>query len=551
MGFSALFGCFFAWTYHYRKLHKEPNGKPQRITETINIPLEIAAIEERDRIAMRRIEQEKTCYETDSANRDAFVKKLLELFHNRLEKEDNDILSLCYWAFTGEGFVLRLSITPYRLRENIFVPKSNRYFSKKEFIWNEQDEIPVDIFQSDTQITRSLIGSAISGDGKLRGFITMDSAMENAFGDAKLMELRELTALAEETLQILDLNAKFDNENNLLNGMLKDISNLFNSVSKSNLIFNLSKILQYNFKFDRLMIINLDKKDKEKWYISDAIGEQSADFKGISFRVHEKCLLYELLSGKTTVINETNIPTDPYQHRLFEKNEPENLGLRSLFAVVPAVQHNSYPVAIVLESKNKKAVSRIDIQMLTCLAACTALKLSDIMEKIYSKQRKENELIDVDSNGLGDTLNFYEREITSIKNSDECLGILLMKCRPLGKEKKVLDFNEIKAPNYEKFLLVLKTLKKNWNGRHLAMLGSGEFVFSIKGNFSEEVFDITSTQIIANARNMLFEDKLDVESHPIWLEKNKIFEKEQDAGYSCETIFKFTIVNKFKEMSGV
>jgi hypothetical protein len=521
----------------------------------MNIPLEIAALEEQDRIAMRRLEQEKTCYEADSSNKDAFVKKLLNLFYSRMEKEKNEALSLCYWSYSEEGFVLRLAITPYRLRESIFVPKTNRYFSKKEFNWYGQDEIPVDIFQSDTQITQSLIGSAISGDGKLRGYITMDSAKENAFDDAKLMGLRELAVLAEEILQILDLNSKFDRENNLLNGMLKDVSGLFNSVSKSNLVANLSKVLQDNFKFDRLMIITLDKKDKEKWYISDALGEQHEFFKGASFSIYEKSLLYELLSGKTTVINEMKIPTDPYQRRLFE-DEPKNLNLRSLFAVRPHSLQNSYPMAIMLESRNKRAVSRIDIQMITCLAACSAIKLSDIMEKIHSRQKKEIDLIDIDANGLGETLNFYEKEIASLKYSSECLGILIMKCRQTDKETggiretKSLDLNEIRIPNYEKFSYVLKTLKKNWNGRHLAMLGSGEFVFCIKGNFSEKVFDeITASQIIVNAKSMLAEDGLDLDNYNIWLDRDKVIGKEQEIGHSCDTLFKLTLMSKFKEMS--
>jgi hypothetical protein len=297
------------------------------------------------------------------------------------------------------------------------------------------------------------------------------------------------------------------------------------------------------------MIITLDKKDKSKWYISDALGEQHEYFKGASFSVYEKSLLYEILAGQTTVINEMRIPTDPYQRRLFE-DEPKNLNLRSLFAVRPHSLHNSYPMVIMLESRNKRAVSRIDIQMLTCLAACSSVKLSDIMEKIYSGQKKEIDLIDIDSNGLGETLHFYKAEMDSLKHGDECLGILLLRCKPLNRENRVLDFNEIKASNYEKFAHVLKTLKKNWNGRHLAMLGSGEFIFSIKGNFSEKIFDeITASQIIANAKSMLAEDDLDVSSYNIWLDKNKMTEKELELGYSCDMLFKLTIMSKFKDMS--
>jgi hypothetical protein len=209
-------------------------------------------------------------------------------------------------------------------------------------------------------------------------------------------------------------------------------------------------------------------------------------------------------------------------------------------------------MAIVLESRNRRAVSRIDVQMLTCLAACSAVKLSDIMEKIYSRQKKEIDLIDIDSDGLGETLHFYEAEMDSLKHGSDCLGILFLKCKPLNRENRVLDFNEIRAYNYEKFAHVLKTLKKNWNGRHLARLGSGEFIFSIKGNFSEKIFDeITASQIIANAKSMLAEDDLDLDSHNIWLDKNKMAEKEQELGYSCDTLFKLTIMSMFKDMSEV
>jgi hypothetical protein len=174
------------------------------------------------------------------------------------------------------------------------------------------------------------------------------------------------------------------------------------------------------------------------------------------------------------------------------------------------------------------------------------------MEKIYSRQKKEIDLIDIDSNGLGEILHFYEAEMDSLKHGNDSLGILLLKCKPLNRENRVLDFNEVKASNYEKFAHVLKTLKKNWNGRHLAMLGSGEFIFSIKGNFSEKIFDeITASQIIANAKSMLAEDDLDVDNHNIWLDKNKMAEKEQELGFSCETLFMLTITSMFKDMSEV
>ena len=541
LGFSALFGCFFAWTYHYRKLHKEPQGRPQAITGTMTIPIDIAGMNEQDLTAIRRIEQEKTSFEIDSSYKDAFIKKLLSLFHERLEKESRGVLALCYWAFKEEGFTLRLSISPYRINENLFVPKNDRYFSKKEFNWNGIDEAPLDIFQSSEQVSRSIAGSVVSGDGKLRGYITIDSAHENAFDDSMVMELRELANLAEEMFRILDLNLKFDRENNLLNSMLVGISYIFRAVSKGNLIANLSKYLQDNFVFDRLMIITPDTKDKNKWHIAEAVGLQKEGFKGVTFSVHKKCLLYDILSGGSTVVNETKISVDPYQRRLYE-NEPENLELRSLFAVMPTIHNNSYSITIVLESKRNRAVSRIESQILTCLASCAAVKLSDIQEKEAILQKKEDDLIGIDSNGLGELLSYYEKEIADLRNSNECLGILFLKCKTQSEENKAL--------NFERFSMVLKRIKKAWNGRHLAMLGNGEFVFSIKGNFDENTFKMTARQIIANAENLLAEDNLDVKSYDIWLNREEIPKKEEKMGHDYETLFKLTILRKFMDMAG-
>jgi len=276
--FALALGYIFAWIYNYGKLHKDPEGEPQKITDTLSSPVPLFSTAEYNNSALKRLEQEKIFSETDFANRDAFIKKLLMLFRSRLEKENDKILSICYWVFNGEGFALRLSNSTYRLRENLFVSKDNKYFSRRDFNWNGIDEAPIDVFHSEEQITRSVAGSAVTGEGKFHGYITIDSAHENAFDDEICIELRELANVAEEMLRNLDMNYKLNRENNLFYGMLRDISNLFSSVSKGNLISNLSKILQDNFKSNRMMIIIPAERDKEKWLISEAVGMQSEKF---------------------------------------------------------------------------------------------------------------------------------------------------------------------------------------------------------------------------------------------------------------------------------
>ena len=506
----------------------------------MSIPIELVTNADQEGSAIKRFEQEKTCYEAGTVNKDAFIKKMLALFRSYLEKEDCNILSICYWAFNGESFTLRLPNTPYRISENLLIPQNNRYFSKKEFNWNGIDEIPIDIYNTEDLMASSMIGAAISGGGKLRGYITIDSTDPNAFDDDIRMELLELVTLMEEVLRMMDRNFKLDKENSLFSSMLKDISGLFHSSSKGNLIVDLSGMLRDNFRFNRLMLIVPHEQDKDRWQIVEAAGEQKEVFKGVSFNVHVKCLLYELLAGKTSVINEKKISTDPYQRRFYE-NEPENLELRSLFAVGPPLQNNSYPLVIVLESRNDKAVSIMDEIMLTCIVTCASLKLSDIENKDISNQEKENALAEVDSNGLGEILNYYEREIKSLQNSNDGIGILFLKCIPLKKDSKAVVF--------EKFLATLKRVKKAWNGQHLAMLGNGEFVLSVKGDLKENVFEIIATQIITNTKNLLGGESLSIKSHSIWLNKDKINEIEKKLGQSGKTLLLVSIANRFQEMS--
>jgi hypothetical protein len=540
LGFTLALGYVFAWIYNYGKLHKEPEGEPQKITDTQTAPVPLFTAEYNNS-ALKRLEQEKTCSETDFAYRDAFIKKLLMLFRSRLEKENDKILSICYWIFTEEGFALRLSNSTYRLRENLFVSKDNKYFSRRDFNWNGIDEAPIDVFHSEEQITRSVAGSAVSGEGKFHGYITIDSAHENAFDDEICIELRELANVAEEMLRNLDMNYKLNRENNLFHGMLRDISNLFCSVSKGNLIANLSKILRDNFRCDRMMIIIPAEREEDKWLISEAVGEQSEIFKKVVFSVHEKCLLYELLSGKVSSINEIKISTDPYQRRFYE-NEPENFELHSLFALMPPVQNNSYQLAIVLESKNNRAVSRMDETMLTCITACASLKLSDMQARDVSQQERSECFDGIDTNGLGELLDFYNAEFNELKNAEDSLGILFLKCNHSKKENKATDF--------EKFSSVLKELKKLWSARHLAMLGNGEFVFSIRGiNLKEDIFEMAAAQIIINAENMLAEHSLSVKTHTIWLNKDKMEEMEQKLKRKYSVLFAYSVMNKFKEMN--
>jgi len=539
LGFALALGYVFAWIYNYGKLHKEPEGEPQKITDTLSAPIPLITAEYNNS-AQTRLEQEKALSETDFASRDAFIKKLLMLFRSRLEKENDKILSICYWIFDGEGFALRLSNSTRRLRENLFVPKDNKYFSRRDFNWNGIDEAPIDVFHSEEQITRSIAGSAVSGEGKFHGYITIDSANENAFDDEICIELRELANVAEEILRNLDMNYKLNRENNLFYGMLKDISNLFSSVSKGNLVANLSKILRDNFRFNRMMIIMPAEREKDKWLISEAAGDQSEKFKKVVFNVHEKCLLHELLCGKVQKVNEVNIPTDPYQRRFYE-NEPENLELRSLFAVMPPAQNNSLSLAIVLESVNNRAVSRMDETLLTCITACAALKLSDIQSRDASLQRRNESFAGIDSNGLGELLNFYHAEFNELRDSEDSLGILFLKCVNTKRENKVNDF--------DKFLSVLRELKKAWNGKHLAMLGNGEFVFSIRSNLNEDVFGMAAAQIITNAENMLAEHSLSVRSHSIWLNRYKMAEMEQKHKKNYGALFAFSIMNQFLEMN--
>jgi len=541
--FALALGYVFAWIYNYGKLHKDPEGAPQKVTDTVDIPVPFDTTEHNNS-ALKRLEQERVLSETDFANRDAFIKKLLMLFRSRLEKENDKILSICYWVFNGEGFALRLSNSTYRLRENLFVPKDNKYFSRRDFNWNGIDEAPIDVFHSEEQITRSIAGSAVSGEGKFHGYITIDSAHENAFDDEICLELRELANVAEEMLRNLDMNYKLNRENNLFYGMLRDISNLFGSVSKGNLISNLSKILHDNFKSDRMMIIIPAEIEKDKWLISEAVGEQSEKFKKVVFSVHEKCLLHELLAskGKVSSVNEVKISTDPYQRRLYE-HEPENWELHSLFAVMPPAQNNTFPLAIVLESKNNRAVTRMDETLLNCIVACASLKLSDIQARDASRQIKNETLDGVDSNGLGELLSFYNSEFAEIKNSEDSLGILFLKCSQTKSENK--------ANNFDKALAVLKELKRFWSGSHLAMLGNGEYVFSIRKILKEEMFEMTSKQIITNAETMLAEHSLSVKSHSIWTNREKITQIEKaHNNVSYYVLFALSVVNKFREMDG-
>jgi len=540
LGFSLALGYIFAWIYNYSKLHQKPEDEPKKVTDTQDTPVPYTTAEY-DNSALERLKQEKVCSETDFAYRDAFIKKLLMLFRNRLEKENNRILSICYWVFNGEGFALRLANSSYRLRENLFVFRDSKYFSRRDFNWNGIDEAPIDVFYSEEQVARSVAGSAVSGEGKFYGYITIDSAHENAFDDEICIELRELANVAEEVLRNLDMNYKLNRENNLFYGMLRDISNLFSSVSKGNLITNLSKILRDNFDSARMMIILPAEREKDKWLISEATGEQSEKFKKVVFSVHAKCLLYELLSGKVSVVNEVKIPTDPYQRRFYE-NEPENYELRSLFAVMPPKQNNSCPLAVVIESKNNRAVSRMDETLLTCITACASVKLSEMQSRDASQQIR-NECFDgIDSNGLGELFSFYAAEFNALRNCDDSLGILFLKCTHIKNENKANDF--------DRFLTVLKALKKLWSCRHLAMLGNGEFVFSIRDNFKEDVFEIKARQIITNAENMLAEHSLSVKSHAIWLNRDKIAQTEQmHHNLSYELLFTLSVMNKFNEMN--
>jgi hypothetical protein len=538
LAFAVLLGYFFAWIYNYRNLHIEPKETPKKITETVDFPVEIIAKENQESSALKRLEQERTCYETDSANKDIFVKKLLALFRSRIEKENNDILSICYWKFGEEGFTLKISNSPYRIAENLFVPKSSRYFSKKEFNWNGIDEIPIDVFHSEEQITCSMAGAVISGDGKLRGYVTIDSSIPRAFDDGICRELREIATLIEEVFRILDSNYKLDKESKRLNRMLEDISVLFMSSSKGNLIANLFKILQDNFIFDRLLL--LTRESQGKWYIPEAAGKQKENFKGVFFDIHEKCLLYELLAGQVSIVNEKKILSDPYQRRLYE-NEPENLELHSLCAVTPPAKNNSYPIAIVLESINNTAVSKTDENILSCIVACASMKLSNIKNKTDSQQKREEDLEGIDSNGLGELLKYYETEIANLKNTEDGLGILFIKCQPKRKENMAADF--------EKFSTTLKKLKKAWNVRHLAKLGNGEFVLSRRGNFDENLFSITADTIITDMENIFFEDSLQIKNHKTWLSRNKIAEKEKTHKQTGITLFTITVMKEFKKMS--
>jgi len=544
LGFAVFLGCLFAWVYNYRNLHKEPTGNPQRVTDTIGVPVDFAADAGQEGTAIKRMEQEKTCYETGTVNKEMFIKKLLAIFRGHLEKEERKILSICYWEFKDEGFALKLYNSRCRMVEGLSVPLgSNRYFSKKEFNWNGMDDIPADIYHTEELVANSMAGALVSGNGKRYGYITIDSTDLNVFDDEICMELRELATLTEEALRTLDNNQKLDQQNILFNEMLKNILDLFHSTSKGNLLYNLSQVLQDNFRFNRLTIIIPHEHEEDTWQIAEVIGEQKEELKGESFNVHVKCLLYEILVGKVSVINEKNISTDPYQRRFFE-NEPENLELRSLFAVRPPVQYNSYPLIIVLESKNEKAVSITDQIMLTSIAASAALKLSDIQGKDNSKQEKENILAAVDANGFGEIMRHYEKEIDNLKNSTDGLGIILLKCIPSDKSNRVAVF--------DKFLTIMKNFKKQWNVQHLAMLGRGEFVLSMKGEMKEQgpVFELFSGQIINLTKGMLdSEDFLSVKSHPIWLTKDKLKDVEKRLGQSGKTLFMVSLASKFQEMS--
>jgi len=544
LGFAVFLGCLFAWVYNYRNLHREPTGNPQRITDTLGVPVDFINDFGQEGTAIKRMEQEKTCYETGLINKEIFIKKLLANFRIHLEKGKREILSVCYWDFKGEGFTLEYSDGSCHASYGLFVPlDGNRYFSKKTFSCDGTDEIPADIYYTEELAAKSMIGASVSGNGKRYGYITIDSADSYAFDEKIREELLELATLAEEALRTLDNNHKLDKQNSLFSGMLKDIEDLFHSSSKGNLLSNLSQLLQDNFRFNRLAIIIPHEEEEDRWQIAEVIGEQKEKLKGESFSVHLKCLLYELLVGKVSVINEKNISTDPYQRRFFE-NEPENLELRSLFAVRPPAQYNSYPLIVVLESKNEKAVSMTDQIMLTSITASAALKLSDIQGKDNSKHEKENALAAVDANGFGEIMSHYEKEISNLKKSTDGLGIIFLKCIPADKSNK--------AAVYEKFLSIMKGFKKQWNVQHLAMLGHGEFVLSMKGEMKEQgpVFELFSSQIINLTKGMLDnEEFLSIKSHPIWLTKDKLKEFEENIGQSGKTLFLVSLATKFQQMA--
>lgn len=533
-------GILLTWFFKYKKNYKEPKYAPQRITDTTDAPVDILPEQNQDETAINRLNKEiENFKENDNLKKD-FIDKMLELFNSYLISKYDNILALCYWNFKNDGFTLEVPISTYTLNENLFIPKDDTLFSEKEFIFNEKDEVPLEVFRSKEDITASFAGRLVSGKGKFYGYITISSGKANAFDTETIKELREFAKLTEGVLSFLDLNLKLNLESNVFYELLNKIPSLLNFNSKENVINNLSTFLKDNFRCDRLMLITPESSDRNKWFITEALGEQSELLKGISFEAKEEFLLYELLIGNISIINKGNITKDPYQYRLYS-DEPDNLEFNSLLAITVPKENYSYPLVMVLESKQEKEFPKIDVSALSYILTCASLKLSNIENDDCFKQKKNDNLQYIDSDGLGEFFNYYNSKLENLRNSNENLCVIFLKFFPKTKENKAIDFEHIMS--------VLKKYKGELNGQHLALLGSGEFVLSVIGDFKEDDLKEIIAKFVENIRKSLAAINASVNYHTILFNKNKIEEEEKKNKSNIVTLFIFSVINKFKKMS--
>ncbi|GHV12135.1 hypothetical protein AGMMS49938_04080 [Fibrobacterales bacterium] len=505
---GCVLGAIFSWIYFYGKMHKKPSGKPQRITDALTIPQAIPEGETRS----TRDEQDALGYEHYYMNKDTMLKSLIEYFHSRLVNLEHSgegevkIGSVCFWEKINGVFSLLKFNSTYGINETFLVSAENKFFIKDKFVWNKENgKNPINFYTAENLQANFVAGSAVSFNG-VCGYITIDSFTNN-FNDSVINELNNVSQLAGDIFRVLKENSTYHVGINLFRESIRDVSNILNLKSKEAVLSTLSQMLSYNFRCDRLMLIVPENDGSDKWHICEVAGEQREILKSISFEPHEKCLLYELFLRFTSSVRKDDIATDPYQCRIFP-DEPQNLDLQSLYAVMPPISDNFYPIAIVLESKEKNAVTKTESQLLSYIATCIGMKLKEFALNEEKEKEQNIELI-IDSNGTGELLSYYKNEIQNIKNGSDNLGILFLKINP-----QIVDV---------RFFERVKDYKKHQGNFHFSSLGKGEYIFSERGLFSEETFNHTANKM----KNYLV-GELENSSQTVWVDKQKIQKKEEE-----------------------
>lgn len=279
-------------------------------------------------------------------------------------------------------------------------------------------------YYADFEAISSIAAVPIIVNQKRHGAILVDSLELKAFNERTIEILNHFAELIGMMCYTASINFYESVEKAQFRSLVRNQETFLESGTVDEIFDKAKAAIQDSLPYERLMILSLDRKNKDQGRIIYTEGMDADFFQNLDFSLNDKGIL--LTCFKKTIINKT-FSNNEYLMRVNENEKPSNEFL-SLLAVpiITNIENNEVGAVIAIESKFPHRYKKdIEQELLEGIANYTGIAL----QRTYAYEKKEESESKDTLTGLMNHRSFQEwlkRERFRAQRMDYSLGAIVI-----------------------------------------------------------------------------------------------------------------------------